>query len=165
MLNFHDDDNLRNTIFLDPNWAIDAVYTILSDKKIEYQKGIFSRNELEEIWKAKKYTYDERTKLLQLMLKGNFELCYLLPGRENQYIIPLLLPHARPDYYWESEDNLQFRYQYPFMPKGIVSRIIVRMHEYTDVEKMWNEGVVLTKDGISAQIIKKTNQKHCYKII
>ena len=166
VLNFAEDDNLRNTIFLDPNWAIDAVYSILDNKEIENQKGIFSRDDLDHIWKNKKYTFDERTKLLQLMLKDNFELCYPLPGYKNKYIIPLLLPTTRPaDYSWDEENNLQFRYQYPFIPKGIVSRIIVRMNEYVDGAKMWNEGVVLTKDGNSAQIIEKKTVKEGLKII
>ena len=30
VLNFQDDINLRDTIFLDHNWTVDAVYTVLT---------------------------------------------------------------------------------------------------------------------------------------
>lgn len=65
----------------------------------------------------------------------------------------------------ELKDNLQFRFQYPFMPKGIVSRLIVRMNQYIEEPKVWNEGVVFRKNGATAQVIERKTVKEGLKII
>ena len=54
--------------------------------------------------------------LFGLMMK--FQLCYVLPGNGDAYIVPQLLAEDRPYYEWEKEGNLQLRYEYPdFMPR------------------------------------------------
>jgi hypothetical protein len=164
-LHFSEDPNLRNTLFLDPNWTVDAVYSVLSDPTIENNNGVFNIADLDRIWSKKGYGYEEREKLLQLMLKDKFDLCYKLPGSENKYIVPLLLPKIKPGYDWENKDNLQFRFQYPFMPKGIVSRLIVRLNEFIEGGKVWNEGAVFHKDGARAQVIERETTKEGLKII
>jgi internalin A len=167
VLNFYEDPNLRDTIFLDHNWTIDAVYTVLSDKDENIRKkgGVFKRIEVYKLWEAKGYKYLEQTKLLQLMLKDNFELCYKVPECNDEYIVPLLLPKIKPDYLWDEKDNLKFRFQYPFMPDGIISRLIVRLHEYIENQLVWNEGLVLQKNSAKAQIIETKTIKEGVKII
>ncbi|MCP4580314.1 MAG: hypothetical protein GY839_01755, partial [candidate division Zixibacteria bacterium] len=165
VLHFHEDENLCDTLFLDPNWTVDAVYSVLANKEIEKSKGFIKKSDIDKIWSEKDYDIEERTKLLQLMLKDNFELCYKLPGTENQYIVPLLLSPQKPEYDWDSNNNLQFRFQYPFMPKGIVSRLIVRMHEYIDQNHVWKEGVVFRRNSASAQVIEQKTMKEGLKII
>jgi len=165
VLHFSDDENLCDTLFLDPNWTVDAVYSVLTDKEIEKSKGFIKKSAIDKIWSEKAYDYNERAKLLQLMLKDNFELCYKLPGSKDKYIVPLLLSPKQPEYDWDNNDNLHFRFQYPFMPKGIVGRLIVRMHEYIDQNKVWKEGVVFSKNRASAQVIEQETMKEGLKII
>jgi hypothetical protein len=60
-----------------------------------------------------------------------------------------LLPDIAPEYPWYPSNVLQFRYQYPIMPKGLISRLIVRLSD--DIEQnyktgnqiVWKKGVVL----------------------
>ncbi|MBD3218358.1 MAG: hypothetical protein GF310_08780, partial [candidate division Zixibacteria bacterium] len=165
VLHFCDDENLCDTIFLDPNWTVDAIYSVLADKEIEKLKGFINKSDFDKIWDEKGLDYEEKPKLLQLMLKDNFELCYKLSGTVDQYIVPLLLSSERPKYDWDNTNNLQFRFQYPFMPKGIVSRLIVRMHEYIDNNIVWKEGVVFNKDGARAQVIEQETTREGLKII
>ncbi len=165
VLHFHDDENLCDTLFLDPNWTVDAVYSVLTDKEIEKSNGVLDKMDIYKIWSAKGYIYEEKTKLLQLMLKDNFELCYKLSGHHDKFIVPLLLSRLKPEYEWEEYDNLQFRFQYPFMPKGIVSRLMVRMHDYIEQNKLWHDGLVLIKDATFAQIIEKKHPKLGLKYI
>ena len=165
VLHFTNDPNLCDTLFLDPNWTVDAVYTVLSDREMEKNNGIFNKDFIDKLWSNKGYKFEERTKLLQLMLKNNFELCYNLPGKQNKYIVPLLLPHGKPEYSWDDKGNMLFRFQYPFMPKGIVNRLIVRLHEYIDNQLVWNQGVVLRRRGIKAQIMERFTVKEGLKII
>ena len=164
VLHFSEDTNLSDTIFLDPNWTVDAIYCVLTNKEFENNNGFFELAELYKIW-GKKYDYLEKAKLLQLMMKDNFELCYKLPGSDSKYIVPLLLSHIKPEYDWDSNDNLQFRFQYPFMPKGIVSRLIVRMHDRIENNNVWNVGVVFTEDTARAQVIERRTPKEGLKII
>ncbi|MFT5162226.1 MAG: hypothetical protein ACI9FJ_000794, partial [Alteromonadaceae bacterium] len=97
--------------------------------------------------------------------KDNFELCYKLQGTADRYIVPSLLSPQKPDYQWDENDNLQFRFQYPFMPKGLVSRLIVRMHNYVDQNKLWKEGVVIDKEGVKVQLIEEKTIKEGLKIV
>jgi internalin A len=165
VLHFCEDENLCDTLFLDPNWTVDAIYSVLANKEIEKSNGFIKKSDIDKIWSDKGYEFEERAKLLQLMLKDKFELCYKLPGAQDNYIVPLLLSPQKPEYDWDNKDNLQFRFQYPFMPKGIVSRLIVRMHEYIHQNMVWNEGVLFKKNGAMAQVIEQKTVKEGLKII
>ncbi|MEZ4964703.1 MAG: COR domain-containing protein [Saprospiraceae bacterium] len=60
------------------------------------------------------------------MTKSNFDICY--KSREGNYVVALLLPDTAPPFNWQKKIGaLQFRYQYPIMPKGLISRLIVRV--------------------------------------
>ncbi|MBK8193474.1 MAG: hypothetical protein IPK76_09770 [Lewinellaceae bacterium] len=62
------------------------------------------------------------------------------------YIAAQLLPDKRPDEYeWAPEKTtLRYTYQYPFMPKGIIGRLIVRLHE--DIESRDGRKIVWKKE-------------------
>ncbi|MGB7443825.1 MAG: COR domain-containing protein, partial [Coleofasciculaceae cyanobacterium] len=95
--------------------------------------------------------------LLQLMMR--FKLCYPLPNHPNRYISPQLLDINQPDYDWDESDNLILRYQYDFMPKGIISRFIVETHPWIERQELvWRNGVILQKDQTRAEVIE-----HYYK--
>jgi internalin A len=155
VLHFSDDTNLRDFIFLDPNWTVDAIYSFLNTKKLSENNGKFNKEELDTIWKKNGFDFEERAKLLQLMLKDNFELCYRLPGKGEIYRIPLLLSKTKPEYNWDNTFQFQFRIHYPFMPKGIVSRLIVRLNEYLEHETVWYEGAVFKNNGVRTQVLEK----------
>jgi internalin A len=165
VLHFCEDENLCDTLFLDPNWTVEAIYSVLANKEIEKSHGFIKKSDIDQIWSEKGYEFEERAKLLQLMLKHKFELCYKLPGTEDNFIVPLLLSPQKPEYHWDNKNNLQFRFQYPFMPKGIVSRLIVRMHENIHENTVWNEGVLFKKNGAMAQVIEQKTVKEGLKII
>ncbi len=165
VLHFSDDENLCDTLFLDPNWTVDAVYSVLASKDIERCNGIIDKSSIDAIWSAKGYDFEERAKLLQLMLKDNFELCYKLTTSADRYIVPSLLSPKKPDYPWDEENNLHFRFQYPFMPKGIVSRLVVRMHQYVSQDMLYKEGAVFIKSGAQAEVIERKTIKEGLKIV
>ncbi|MBW1616095.1 MAG: leucine-rich repeat domain-containing protein [Deltaproteobacteria bacterium] len=165
VLHFDNDENLKETIFLDPNWVVDAIYAVLINKGIEKNNGVFKTKEIDKIW-GKKYDYDAKAKLLRLMLKDNFDICYKLKNKENTYIVPMLLLHKAPAYEWEDNDSLIFRFQYRFMPKGIVSRLIVRLHKNIEDNKAWNKGAIFNnKNGARAKVVEDKTTKEGIKII
>lgn len=92
--------------------------------------------------------------LLQLMMK--FQLCYEIPNSAGNYIAPQLLATDQPDYEWDETNNLHLRYTYEFMPKGIITRLIVKMHKNIHEQGLvWRSGVILSKaNHTKAEVIE-----------
>lgn len=154
-LHFQDDPLLKKTIVLKPAWGTDAVYRVLDDPEVISTRGLFTRTQLNRIWFEYKYT-GMQDELLQLMMK--FQLCYALDA-EN-YIAPQLLSSEQPHYPWVTTGGLVIRYEYRFLPKGIVTRFIVAMHRLIAYGKLvWKTGVILERDGTRAEIVEEYSQR------
>ncbi len=156
-LHFQDNDILRNIIFLNPDWATKAVYKIIDTKEVVLNQGKFNYSQLRNIWKD--YPDDKFNFLIELMKK--FELCFLLPN-QTDYIVPGLLPPNHPDSIdnWDNKDNLQFEFRYKFMPAGILTRLIVRMHDYIKSNLFWSQGIVIETEETEALISSNTLERY-----
>jgi internalin A len=156
-LHFQDDPVLKNLVILKPSWGTDAVYRVLDAPDVIKAHGHFTKAQLLNIWHEAKYAgmHDE---LLRLMMK--FQLCYALEA-EGTCIAPQLLTSQQPAYPWPATGSIVIRYQYDFMPKGILSRFIVSMHHLiADGGKLvWKTGVVLEKNGVRAEVIEEYAQR------
>lgn len=160
LLHFTDDPSLHNFIILKPQWAVDAVYSVLNDNQVAKNDGYFNRAQLETIWKDK-YNFDERCKLLSLMQKENFEICY--PLSPQDFIAPQLLNAERPTFSWDDKDNLRFRFQYKFMPEGIITRLIVRLNSklargIEGKQLIWRKGAVFIERDCRALVQEEENR-------
>jgi internalin A len=155
-LHFQTDPLLKKTIILKPEWGTAAVYKVLDNETVRSNLGCFTQDELADIWSDAEYA-DMRDELLHLMMR--FKLCYEIPGRPHTYIAPNLLSVNQPDYDWDATDNLCLRYEYEFMPKGILTRLIVEMHPWIEQQLVWKTGVVLHKDQTCAEVIEHYNQR------
>ena len=159
-LHFQDEEDslLYKTIILKPEWGTDAVYKVLDNQKVIDNQGHFTRNDLKEIWHEEKYKL-MRGELLELMKK--FELCYETPENKDNFIAPQLLTKEEPEYEWNNEGNLVLSYTYNnFMPKGIIIRFIVIMHQYIEQHKyVWRNGVILNKNNTKAKIIENYDER------
>ena len=156
-LHFQDNDILRNIIFLNPDWATKAVYKIIDTKEVVLNQGKFNYSQLRNIWKD--YPDDRFAFLIELMKK--FELCFLLPN-QTDYIVPGLLPPNPPDSIdnWDNKKNLQFEFKYKFMPAGIITRLIVRMHDYIKNDLFWLHGVLIEREQTEALITENTFERY-----
>ncbi len=155
-LHFRDNAVLKRWIILRPDWGTEAVYRILDDEKVIASNGYFNKEDLRKIWKSSLYV-DMHDELISLMMK--FELCYKLED-EDTYIAPQLLQTTKSRYQWIDAGNLSAKYDYDFMPKGIITRFIVRMHFYiTDQKMVWREGVILEREETKAEIIETYGKK------
>ncbi len=163
ILHFQSDSSLADTIFLNPQWTVKAVYAALSDKTLEQNKGKFEKKWLFSLWEKDGYNFDERNKLLTLMLKNNFELCYRIEEGGDYYIAPQLLTSIKPKFSMPAKDKrLRFRMQYPFMPKGIMARLIVRLNRFIACENnedlVWREGAALADREARAVVVEEENR-------
>jgi hypothetical protein len=156
-LHFQDDATLKHWVILKPEWGTTAVYKVLDNDTVKKHLGCFTQNDLADIWKDSQYT-DMRDELLQLMMR--FKLCYPIPNRSCNYIAPQLLDINQPDYNWDNANNLILRYEYEFMPKGILTRFIVETHPWIEQQTLvWRSGVILNKDQTRAEVIEHYNQR------
>lgn len=161
ILHFQNDPILRNILILSKSWATEAVYLVLLDKKITKNAGKFTFSDLDRIWQD--YPISKRNDLVQLMI--NFLLCYEVE-KHKSYIIPQLLPenpiNNDHDSYFNNNE-IYFRYTYPkFMPKGIISHLIVKMNKYIHANLQWKTGVVLRVENAFAEITEDFYDKKIY---
>ncbi|WP_103666629.1 COR domain-containing protein [Pseudanabaena sp. BC1403] len=162
-LHFQDDPLLSKTVILNPKWGTDAAYAVLDNKRVIDNHGCFSHQDLTNIWSDKEYAgmHDE---LLQLMMK--FQLCYEIPRNKGSYIAPQLLTENQPTYDWNESENLILRYNYDFMPKGIVRQFIVAMHQDIEFKEnvwhVWRSGVTIRSQAINntrAEVIENYDKR------
>lgn len=134
---------LDSLVILDPLWAVDAVYKLL-DEQFESNKGVFGEDEIEQCWEE--YP-DDVDHLRSLLFKDRFEVCFQIrQGNRNRYFAPSLLPPTPPKSikHWSTQKITRLRYNFKFMPHGIISRLIVQLGDYIVSENgnplVWNEG-------------------------
>jgi hypothetical protein len=159
---------LFNWVILRPEWATNAVYKVTDNQQVIANCGYFTDENLSEIWCDDEYD-DLHDELLELM--ENFKICYRIPGQRGHYIAPQRLPREAPKYDWDDTDNLIVRYEYEFMPKGIITRLIVEMHRLicrpnialssgaASGDIVWREGVLLADNYAKAEVIENYHQR------
>lgn len=146
-LHFQDDILLSQTVILQNNWATEAVFRILDDEIVKKtKKGRFDLEDCKRLWKDSAYA-GMHAQLLQLMMK--FELAYKLPDSKTEtWLAPKLLSPSKPNALngWEKTGDLELRYQYDFMPKGLLNRLMVRNNSYVKKPELgWTNGVFFEK--------------------
>ncbi|MBN9299187.1 MAG: hypothetical protein J0I41_19455 [Filimonas sp.] len=153
LLHFQDDIELKDTVILNHEWLTNGVYKLLDDQNVIDQKGRFTIDDLKRIWSEEEYKHKIR-ELLTLMKNKKFDLCFELS--QNEYLIPRLLPVDEIEHTWQTvPENLKFEVHYKFMPKGILTRLIVKMNQDIFESQYWRYGVVLQYEGTRAIIREK----------
>jgi internalin A len=152
-LHFQDDLLLAKNVILKNEWATDAVFKMLDDEPVKKAMGRFTLQDCRRVWRDSVYT-DMHPELLALMQK--FQLCYRLPDiSPDTWLIPQLLPPSKPAALagWESPGDLVLRYRYDFMPRGLISRLIVRLSRFVPQPDMgWVTGVLFERDTTQALV-------------
>jgi len=152
VLHFQNDFLLRDTIFLDNEWVTNAVYKILDNEIVIKNKGIFTDNDILRIWNQPEY-YNKRIELLALMKNSKFDICFQVS--ETSYLAPQLLAIQSVDADWNSSPPyLYYEFFYEFMPKGILSRLIVKLHKLILDRTCWRYGVMLEYKNASALVLE-----------
>lgn len=154
-LHFQDDPVLRKTVILQNQWATEAVFRILDDETIKSQLGRFSTADCLRLWASS--TYAEMDDELRGLME-QFEICYRLSS--GDWLAPQLLSPSKPAELsgWARPDDLVMRFQYPFLPRGLVCRLMVRQHRFVRrLEHCWAHGAFFERDG--AQVLVEETAK------
>ncbi|MBL7794868.1 MAG: leucine-rich repeat domain-containing protein [Saprospiraceae bacterium] len=171
---FPHDSLLADYVFLRPKWLIDALFELLLHPSLDASRGHFSENDTRAIWTGSEYR--GMHSLLVRMMK-EFELCYRVEGDGENYIVPQRLPGENQSYGWNNDGDVPVQYRYKFMPKGILTRLICRLHPRleSDAERgqrVWNDaaifalpdgkGRVFAREVYSENIVelRATGEKH-----
>ena len=157
-LHFQDDPLLTRTVILQNQWATEAVFKILDDERVKAKWGHFDAADYQRLWQDSDYA-DMHLELLSLMQK--FELCFRLPDQASEtWLAPQLLSPSKPKPMkdWAKSGDLALRYDYEFLPKGLISRLIVRMHRFVNhPELSWITGVFFEHDD--TELLAEISQK------
>jgi internalin A len=162
ILHFQNLSFLNKTVILDSEWATDGVYQVLDSRKVQDSRGYFSRQDALDIWADTSGQHyraqhvEMADELLELMRK--FEICYRLNETEEAYLAPQMLSEEQPEkaQNWKPKGALQLRYEYDFMPKGIIARLVVRLHRYLEDDRhdAWQAGAIF-KRGKSTLLLEE----------
>ena len=156
VLYYHDDFLLKGLIILSSEWGTDAVYKVLDEqeRKLKGRNGVLLRNDLPAIWNHEKYPQEYYQHLLNLMEK--FQLAFKID--DNSYLVAELLNIESIDLGWQfkKSDTLSFRYEYDFLPAGIMTRFIVSANQYlvteNDIKQCWRKGAYLFYRSAKARV-------------
>jgi len=149
--NFQDS---QEWIILNPNWVKDAICKVI-DSSLMQRDGILRAAYFDSIWPEYPDAAD-RANLVKLMLDDKYKLAYAIPSNdgETDYMVPsALFNKAKPSFakfpHLEkpADFNLQFRFE-PFIPAGIVNKLMVTLHPNIYNALIWGNGAVL-HDGLS----------------
>lgn len=148
VLYYYDDNLLKNLVILSSEWGTDAVYKILDEqeRQLKDRNGILYTYDLEYIWSDnERYPSEFYPHLLNLMEK--FQLAFKIDN--CSYLVAELLDNKPIELGWDfSRDNsLEFRYNYDFLPAGVMTRFIVSMNKYIitidGTKPCWKKGAYL----------------------
>lgn len=159
-LHFQADPLLSRTVILQNHWATEAVFRVLDDEIVKGARGRFTPVDCNRLWQDAHYA-DMHPELLALM--QSFELCYELPdSRQPAWLAPQMLSPGKPQALndWSRSDDLVLGYHYEFLPKGIISRLTVRLNRFVrDPEKAWVTGVLFERENTAVLVELLANGK------
>ncbi len=149
VVSFIDDDRLKDTHVINPQWLLDGIYCFINDHEIkEERRGEFSFADFRRLLDSRRYPAIKYLFLINLMQK--FRLCYPLRCREDTWLLPDLFADIEPPDVWpKNADAMRFRLNYKnFPPDLFITQFIVERYGDIVDEKRWRSGVVV-KDKIS----------------
>ncbi|MCP5048664.1 MAG: GTP-binding protein [bacterium] len=154
------DLELLDTHVLEPRWVTEAVYRIINSKSLAEHSGELNLALLDHILAKKdeddfEYPRDKHRFIVELMKK--FELCYSLDKR--RILIPDLLQKEEPSFHVARSGALEFIIAYDFLPKSIMPRFIVQMHQDIKDKLQWRTGVVLEDKRFRSLAVVKADDR------
>lgn len=162
VVSYVDDPRLIDTNVINPQWIMDGVYAIINDPVIkDKRKGRLHINDLERILPGDRFPKNRLAYLLELMQK--FNLCYVAKNQKDTYFIPDLFEDIEPEFGWDSENSLHFRYNYDdFSPDTFMTRFIVEMNQDILPKKRWRSGVYISNGSCKAKVYQAFRKNHIH---
>ncbi|WLE96512.1 MAG: COR domain-containing protein [Candidatus Electrothrix communis] len=142
---YFDDYVLNAMHVLDPVWVTQAVYKIITAKKMADSYGLLHLANLTEILRheeGEKHSWPVHTHVFILELMKKFQLCWGI--NEQTVLLPQLLPVDEPEFAFDYSGSLGFVLHYQeFLPPSVFPRFMVKVHQSIKPGLCWRTGVVL----------------------
>ena len=139
ILYFHDDEELKDTVILDPHWVTRKISDVLVSDLVAPGVGILTHEAMQQIWDDEEIDGIVANRLLRLM--ENFDLSYRIPeDRDDRSLVVEKLsedtvPH---DSVWDSQLKVpgckEIRMIFDLgqkKPAGVPTWFIARSHRFT----------------------------------
>ena len=146
------DLKLEDTHVLQPEWATNGVYRILNSPELAEGEGVIEMAEVGRILGRSgegehRYPSGKRQYIIELMKK--FELCYQLSPR--RLLVPDLLPVQQPEFALPEGNGLRVVFDYDYLPRSVLPRLIVNLHHDVKGALRWRTGVVLHSEAYGCE--------------
>jgi internalin A len=154
------DFELEDTHVLEPKWVTEAVYKIINSEILSQCKGVLNLKMLDHILQKKTvadYDYPRHLYKYIITLMKKFELCYGID--EETVLIPDLLEVQEPPFDFDYDSSLKFILEYEFLPRSVMPRFIVNMHNDIKDELRWRTGVVLEDNDFQSTAVVKADHE------
>ena len=145
---------LKDTNVINPRWVTEGVYRIVNSELISLSGGMLHLNWLSEFLDQDAYPAAKHNFLIELMKK--FELCYQLDP--DRVLLPSLLPIEEPGFEMGKVPVVRVNLKYDFLPKSILPRFLVKMHDDIDQTLRWRTGAVLRNSSIEATAFVRADE-------
>ena len=162
VISYVDDPRLIDTNVINPQWIMDGVYAIINDPLVKDKaKGQLHIDDLERILPKDKFPKERHAYLLELMKK--FNLCYTAKGQRDVYFVPDLFEDIEPDFEWDGDKSMHFRYNYDdFSPDTFMTRFIVEMSQDIQDDKRWRSGVLISNGSCRAKVYQTFSKNYIH---
>ncbi len=153
------DFSLHDTHVLDPEWVTYAVYKIINSKQLATNHGILKLSQIRSILKTSgdndhfKYPSSQLNYIIELMIK--FELCFKVS--KNEILVPDLLDVQEPTFSLDGDETLDILISYSFLPKSIMPRLIVNLHNDIIDKLRWRTGLIVYDSTLNTTAIIKAD--------
>ncbi len=141
-------------------WVTEAVYKIINSGELVECNGQLNIRSLDKILKKKTkkdyfYPKDKYRYIITLMKK--FEICYGID--DETVLIPDLLAVQEPPIAFDYSAALTFIIHYDFLPRSVMPRFIVNMHNDIKENLQWRTGVVLEDMDFQSTAVVKADHE------
>lgn len=144
--NFKDE---QEWIILNCNWVKDAICKVIDSPSVQ-RDGILIPAYFDAIWSDYPDPADWNN-LVKLMLDEKYKLAYVLPSDdgETEYMVPsALFKKSKPALgkypHLQQAANYVFQFRFePFIPAGIVNKLMVTLNQYIYNDLIWGNGCIL----------------------
>lgn len=153
VVSFPDDVKLAEFSVLNPEWATDGIYRVVTNEPLREEKhGQLRCASLRDLLPRDRWPKPKHLQYIIKLMK-KFELCFPVDGHEEAVLVPELLPDKTPPLGdWKPEECVVFHYEYTVLPHGVLPRFITRTHQMSEGKQRWRTSVVLADDGAEARV-------------
>ena len=152
------DYELQDTHVLEPRWVTEAVYKLINSKHLAQHYGLLHKQVLDQILNHEVFNktsydaslpvryYDKAHQRYIVQLMKKFELCFDVGNTSDTVMVPDLLDVNEP-----AADSLTIadthaptlEIHYYFLPRSVLPRFMVKMHQDLEHLLFWRSGMVL----------------------